>query len=669
MSSPSLDALYRDAVGLLDLRCRGEDGSLRNAMACWQAMALFSRGVDQLSSHLDAAARKQHEDNSPLDLFTRGRNIAGRAVAQHEASVVLRRTCERAVALHNQNRLVLASLLSLRCEAAARHVDLGDAVINDSKRVVSRSLLLLRATVLPRYRVACAAYGHSTEIDARPSSCAFLVASIRDLCREHGTNLTVALLGAGAAWRAAVVRHVCPGALALAGSDFPRGHRHHQHLVHIVSAPERTANESVKALIAWSSRRLKPGGALLCHGYGCGATEAQRDAVCGGGFLKLNGAETVAASDAPLLPYGCRWLLLDVAARDNQRDEGTDGGGMRDDEPYLIAVNPAENDAGVDVGVSSKASSQAGQGEVGEVRVQITSASADAGFTGRDIGIGAAGSCGAGASARPSWPGQDADGRNPWAVNTFVICTEARRSRWQSFAHPSSGQRADAEDANVTLVAASLASELPESFLRRAYETVVAGVEAPPTDRRYAAHSAAVMLGHLSAWRAAAERMRTGVAFATILEDDAVRTPHFGELPLSALVAELAEHDPSWDMIYLSELPPHPLSHILSHRSHAPELTDAELDAPPTPATRHLMRIAPCTKAVAWVLSRRFLHRLLDAQEASPYFGPVDVWAWRVRRPEDGGAVRAYAPLLPWIEEDNSCSSHHVPEGPDDSAG
>ena len=82
-----------------------------------------------------AAAREQHEDNSPLDLFTRGRNIAGRAVAQHEASVVLRRTCERAVALHNQNRLLLASLLSLRCEAAARHVDLVDGKCRINGRV------------------------------------------------------------------------------------------------------------------------------------------------------------------------------------------------------------------------------------------------------------------------------------------------------------------------------------------------------------------------------------------------------------------------------------------------------------------------------------------------------------------------------------------------------
>ena len=40
-----------------------------------------------------------------------------------------------------------------------------------------------------------------------------------------------------------------------------------------------------------------------------------------------------------------------------------------------------------------------------------------------------------------------------------------------------------------------------------------------------------------------------------------------------------------------------------------------------------------------------------------PFFGPVDVWVWRVLR-ADGGAVRAYAPLFPWIEEDRRCLSH-----------
>ena len=114
-----------------------------------------------------------------------------------------------------------------------------------------------------------------------------------------------------------------------------------------------------------------------------------------------------------------------------------------------------------------------------------------------------------------------------------------------------------------------------------------------------------------------------------------------------------------------SEPPPHKLSHILSHPTHAPELTTEELSAPPSLATSHLMRIAPCTKAVAWCVSRRFLARLLRAQQARPHFGPVDVWAWRVRHEEDGGAVRAYAPLTPWGEESEDCMSHHAPEQSD----
>ena len=73
------------------------------------------------------------------------------------------------------------------------------------------------------------------------------------------------------------------------------------------------------------------------------------------------------------------------------------------------------------------------------------------------------------------------------------------------------------------------------------------------------------------------------------------------------------------------------------------------------------MRVGPVHKAVGWVLSRAFLRRLLHAQAMTPHFGPVDVWVWRqIHR--DGGAVRVYAPLMPWLEEDDRCKSHHEVE-------
>jgi hypothetical protein len=95
------------------------------------------------------------------------------------------------------------------------------------------------------------------------------------------------------------------------------------------------------------------------------------------------------------------------------------------------------------------------------------------------------------------------------------------------------------------------------------------------------------------------------------------------------------------------------------HAEHTPELPAAARRVPPAPATRHLLRVGPTIKAVGWVLSRRFLARLLAAQRAQPFMGPVDVWAWRVVDAAGGGAVRAYAPRLPWIEEDGGCTSHH----------
>ena len=127
---------------------------------------------------------------------------------------------------------------------------------------------------------------------------------------------------------------------------------------------------------------------------------------------------------------------------------------------------------------------------------------------------------------------------------------------------------------------------------------------------------------------------------------------------LEALVEELEDVDGAWDLIVLNELPPQRMIDLID-LAHAPELTSDELLRPVALATPRLLRVPPTHKAVAWVLSGRFVRRLLAAQAQRPFLGPVDVWAWRVRQP-DGGPVRAYAPLLPWIEEEPSCASHHV---------
>ena len=164
----------------------------------------------------------------------------------------------------------------------------------------------------------------------------------------------------------------------------------------------------------------------------------------------------------------------------------------------------------------------------------------------------------------------------------------------------------------------------------------------------------------------AAERLRPRPEYIVVMEDDASRTPAYGRDPLGrverfsleALVEELEDVDGAWDLIVLHELPPQRMIDLID-LAHAPELTSAELRRPAALATPRLLRVPPTHKAVAWVLSGRFVRRLLAAQAQRPFLGPVDVWAWRVRQP-GGGPVRAYAPLLPWIEEEPSCASHHA---------
>ena len=201
----ALNELYRAAASKLNDGCRGVEGALRNATACQESLLAFDAGLRQL----DDIGSVNNE------LFIRGRNIASRAVAYQMSVAILERTCEQAVMAHNRHRLVVASLLSLRCEAAARHLSLDRATLADNRRVVTRSMLMLGATVLPRHRIACAA------ADCHDASCALLLAAALDLCRLYGSGLRVALLGANAAARASVVQWACPGAMAhtVAGED------------------------------------------------------------------------------------------------------------------------------------------------------------------------------------------------------------------------------------------------------------------------------------------------------------------------------------------------------------------------------------------------------------------------------------------------------------------
>ena len=90
----------------------------------------------------------------------------------------------------------------------------------------------------------------------------------------------------------------------------------------------------------------------------------------------------------------------------------------------------------------------------------------------------------------------------PWEAHTLVVCTARRRSRWAE--HVAAG--------NVSIVPAVTPHALSASLRERAYQTMVAGVINPPTDRAYAAHSAAVMLGHVAAWEAAARVVISGAA-------------------------------------------------------------------------------------------------------------------------------------------------------------
>ena len=689
----ALNELYRAAASKLNDGCRGVEGALRNATACQESLLAFDAGLRQLDDI----------GNVNNELFIRGRNIASRAVAYQMSVAILERTCEQAVMAHNRHRLVVASLLSLRCEAAARHLSLDRATLADNRRVVTRSMLMLGATVLPRHRIACAA------ADCHEASCALLLAAALDLCRLYGSGLRVALLGANAAARASVVQWACPGAMAhtVAGEDggavdvdaSSRPSFSYFHLVHIsqpASANGVHGWAPLRAHLTWGSRRLRPSGLLLCHGRACAPSDLGGSLpleLCADGVLNLTVAEaegpstggsvaaegggasfdTAASAVAyrwpPVLPWGCRWLVHSAGARAEPVPEPAAEPAAEDDVgPLLILVNPpAEDEA-----PTKEHGHTPGEDEAAATTVASTGLTS--GVT--SGGVAPAGACrsGGGASSGALWPGlaEPTDQATlPWTAGTFVVSSEARRGRWRQLVgdvHP-----------NVTLVPAAMASDLPAAQLDSAFETITRGVRNPPTDRRYAAHSTAVMLGHLAAWRAAAAR-RPALDFATILEDDARRTPAFGSPPLPDLVAELSAHDPEWDLLVLSALPPHRLSHILSDPSHAPELSAAELDAPPARATAHLMRIPPCTKAVAWVLSARYLRRLLTAQERDPYYGPVDVWAWRVRRAKEnededdeeergvGGAVRAYAPLLPWVEEEEACASHHVPDRDEDHA-
>ena len=405
------------------------------------------------------------------------------------------------------------------------------------------------------------------------------------------------------------------------------------------------------------SRTLARGGLLLCEGCGRQSSTGNSDGMAGGGddltaplcgvsmALNVTMGPLEATAHAPL-GFACRWLPELGTARHS-----------------LLVVNPA---------VDTPWTEEAEPGEEAHEDAVVTRV-----VTGDTAALGP-GSCQNTPMMQAAHPHPGATRPEPWSAHTFVISTGARLARWQD--------EEAAENGHVTLVPALHAIALPQTFLDAALETIVKGIEDPPLDRAYAAHSTAVMLGHLAAWEQALARLQRDfetsglgglegasrhstvseqlhaavLQHVTILEDDASRTPAYGHPPLPTLVAELAAHDPSWDLIVLNDPPPQKLAHTLTHPSHAPELTAEELEEEPRQATAHLLRIPPCTKAVAWVLSRRFLERLLRAQRRRPYYGPVDVWAWRVRHSDDGDPVHVYAPLVPWFEEDDACTSHQA---------
>lgn len=632
MSVDSLEAVYATAAALLN------DGCLRakNASACTDALHKFQHGQrllrNSVVSHTDEA------QVAAIELFTRGVNVASRTRAAYLAERTAKFACARATDEHNLGRHVLALVLQVRCDAALRHLSRYNDDVESPTRhghpasamVVTRSALLLRSTVIPRHQVST----NSTDG-------ALLSIASRDLCRLHG-RLRVSVLGGMASHaRKEVVRRACPAAAITTADDGLHDMRRcgWAHLVHL----EADGFHEWYPTLRLASCHLARGGALLCHGCASSAHAT----VCTDGQLVMpasapsitgdtidDGHETTGADQGEPLGRACQ-IIPELAPNP-------------DAPTVMFVVDPAGPDA------------MSGTAE----RVDdIDTATDDVKTMGRrtDDVHSVPGACAGGVYGDAYYPGLVPP---PWGPHTFVVSGRARRSRWA----------ADADAGNVTIIEALTPAALPAALLTLAFDTIVDGIANPPTDRAYAAHSAGVMIGHIAAWEAAATELAAATtsssgaehavdalpAYALIVEDDAARTPSFARPPLPSLVAELAAHDPEWDLLILHEPPPQRLSDVLSDASHAPELSLAEMTAPPTRATPNLMRIAPTHKAVAWVLSPRFLARLLAEQAARPYYGPVDVWVWRQRR-ADGGAVRAYAPLMAWVEEDATCRSHHAP--------
>ena len=305
-----------------------------------------------------------------VKLFTRGRNAAARALT-FRANSTAYFACPRATREHT------TAISLLRCVAASMRLRPppfpDEDLSSDADVVLSRSVLLLRNSLLPRHQLLC---------ENSSQSCALLIAATRDLCRRHGSRLNVSLLGGGGALaldsRVDAVWRACPKARIRRAVPCGDDEVGWAHLVHIQIEEKggRTEREAAligEALVGVGSHHLAAGGALLCDG--CIAATAH----CVNGSLGIHSCGG-ADHHPPLLPRACH-TLTDF--------EPSEGGGV------LLAVDP--------IGEEEEAME-----EEEEERLE-------------------AGGCSSSSSTHFFYPGYTPQ---PWEAHTYVISTSQRRRRW-----------------------------------------------------------------------------------------------------------------------------------------------------------------------------------------------------------------------------------------------
>ena len=581
---------------------------------------LFGRGRVLLKGDVDTSSA-----------FRRGATWARVAWAQHLAAQVISVTCGAAVPEHNRGRLFLAVLMQARCMAALDVRGVPSTRL-DEHVVVTRSAVLLRENVLPRYSIACAASSAAPR-----AGCALFLRAVSELCRVHGRSLNVALVGDESTHSyAALARRACPGVevhsldVGMLGRGDGQPHqRRRAHLVFLEHQPDGTDEKAAPSatataaaptaaqidalpVVVLSSRALAQGGVLVCTGCvgrrdGGDSTAQASEAFDGGGRGGVGGcarvsqrmADDARSADELLVPLGFGCVELPLLPMDYEAAS-----------PVLVVAEAASATSMSDRSYTSspgllrqeahQPSHAATNGDArreGAATVWPSQAPSQAG------------SCSEDGRVQPAYPAIEL---RPWAARTLVVATERRRGRWETChgcppdpskgstgAH-STGGRSAARPAAVTVVPAVLSSELPSALLDYAYATLVDGMKRPSTDREYAAHSAGVMMGHLSAWEvgsgmvglrtlsaesadvtmmgaegawpghahvmveahagagttgAGASGALPALGYITVLEDDASRTPAYGDPPLDDLVAELEAHDADWDLLVLNELP------------------------------------------------------------------------------------------------------------------